>query len=262
MADKKISALTAATTPLAGTEILPIVQLGTTVKVANNDLRPKQIQSNATSGVLQVSGPAAAATRVMTVPDADFTAARTDAGQTFTGTQVMTSPKIVTSINDINGNESLLLTATANAVNELTVANAATGNRPSISASGSDTNIGISITPKGSGNTYVTANNLLITGAANKVTNKTGVTATLAQNASENIFDTGGNAGLWQVSAIQSDGGTVWRASAEVFFNGASATVYSKVGNNITVSMSGNNIRLTNTNVSDQAFFYSVLCLL
>lgn len=33
MADKKISALTAATTPLAGTEVLPIVQGGTTVKV-------------------------------------------------------------------------------------------------------------------------------------------------------------------------------------------------------------------------------------
>jgi hypothetical protein len=34
MADKKISALTAATTPLAGTEVLPIVQSGSTVKVS------------------------------------------------------------------------------------------------------------------------------------------------------------------------------------------------------------------------------------
>lgn len=34
MADKKISALTNATTPLAGTEVLPIVQSGTTVKVS------------------------------------------------------------------------------------------------------------------------------------------------------------------------------------------------------------------------------------
>jgi hypothetical protein len=38
MADKKISALTGATTPLAGTEVLPIVQSGATVKVAVNDL--------------------------------------------------------------------------------------------------------------------------------------------------------------------------------------------------------------------------------
>ena len=38
MADKKISALTTASTPLAGTEVLPIVQSGATVKVAVSDL--------------------------------------------------------------------------------------------------------------------------------------------------------------------------------------------------------------------------------
>jgi hypothetical protein len=38
MADKKISALTSSSTPLAGTEVLPIVQSGSTVKVAVSDL--------------------------------------------------------------------------------------------------------------------------------------------------------------------------------------------------------------------------------
>ena len=38
MADKKISALTAASTPLAGTEVLPIVQSGSTVKVSVSNL--------------------------------------------------------------------------------------------------------------------------------------------------------------------------------------------------------------------------------
>jgi hypothetical protein len=38
MADKKISALTAATTPLAGSEVLPIVQGASTVKVSVNNL--------------------------------------------------------------------------------------------------------------------------------------------------------------------------------------------------------------------------------
>jgi hypothetical protein len=38
MADTKISALTSATTPLNGTEVLPVVQSGTTKKVAVNDL--------------------------------------------------------------------------------------------------------------------------------------------------------------------------------------------------------------------------------
>jgi hypothetical protein len=91
MADVKISALPVATTPLAGTEVLPIVQSGVTKQVLNNDLRPKQIQANATSGVLQVTGPSASTTRVMTTPDANFTVARTDASQTFTSAQTFSN---------------------------------------------------------------------------------------------------------------------------------------------------------------------------
>jgi hypothetical protein len=95
LADVKISGLPTSTLPLAGTEVLPIVQGGVTKQVTNNDLRPKQIQSNATSGVLQVVGPAAAATRVMTTPDANFTAARTDAAQSFTGDQTLSTGNLV-----------------------------------------------------------------------------------------------------------------------------------------------------------------------
>jgi len=95
MPNTKISALTSATTPLDGTEVLPIVQSSTTKKVANNDLRPKQIQSNATSGVLQVVGPAAASTRVMTTPDANFTVARTDAANSFTGDQTLSTGNLI-----------------------------------------------------------------------------------------------------------------------------------------------------------------------
>ena len=51
---------------------------------------------------------------------------------TLTGTQTLTnktltSPKIGTSILDTNGNQLALLTATSSAVNEFTIANAATG---------------------------------------------------------------------------------------------------------------------------------------
>lgn len=190
MADKKISQLSAAATPLAGTEVLPIVQSSATVKVSIDNLTAGKsvsasnfvptgttvpangmflssansvgfatnttehwvvnasgnfnpvgskgigtslapvngvvsttlqstvatgtapltvasttevanlraanatsadtsnaVKSNATTGVMQITGPAAAATRVMTIPDANFTAARTDAAQTFTGNQ-------------------------------------------------------------------------------------------------------------------------------------------------------------------------------
>jgi len=59
--------------------------------------------------------------------------------------------KLVGDVIDTNGNELLKVTATASAVNELTLANAATGNAPTLSATGGDTNIGISLTPKGTG---------------------------------------------------------------------------------------------------------------
>ena len=75
---------------------------------------------------------------------------------TETGTQTLTnktltSPKIGTNILDTNGAELLNVTATGSAVNELTLANAASGGAPVISSTGGDTNIGITLTPKGSG---------------------------------------------------------------------------------------------------------------
>lgn len=102
---------------------------------------------------------------------------------TLTGTETLTNktltdPKIGTKILDVNGLELLNLTATGSAVNELTLANAATGNAPILSATGNDTNIGITLTPKGSGAVKL---DLLtfptVTGSANQVltTNGSGV---------------------------------------------------------------------------------------
>jgi hypothetical protein len=59
--------------------------------------------------------------------------------------------KLVGDIIDTNGNELLKVTATASAVNELTLANAATDGAPVLSATGGDTNIGIALAPKGTG---------------------------------------------------------------------------------------------------------------
>lgn len=66
-----------------------------------------------------------------------------------------TSPKVITGINDTNNNELIKVTATASAVNEFTVANAATGNSPTISATGGDTDIDFQLTGKGSGKVKV-----------------------------------------------------------------------------------------------------------
>ena len=81
---------------------------------------------------------------------------------TETGTQTLTnktltSPKIGTSILDTNGAELFKLTATSSAVNEITYNNAATGNKPTFTASGDDSNIGISIQPKGTGTITIDA---------------------------------------------------------------------------------------------------------
>jgi hypothetical protein len=78
-----------------------------------------------------------------------------DGDVTTTGTQTLTnktltSPAIGTKISDTNGNELINLTATSSAVNEFTLANAATGNGPILSATG-ETNVDININPKGTG---------------------------------------------------------------------------------------------------------------
>jgi hypothetical protein len=59
--------------------------------------------------------------------------------------------KLVGDVIDTNGNELLKVTATTSAVNEVTLANAATGGAPTITASGDDTNIGFKLVAKGTG---------------------------------------------------------------------------------------------------------------
>jgi hypothetical protein len=64
----------------------------------------------------------------------------------------LTSPRVITGINDTNGNELLKVTATGSAINEITIGNAATGNAPSITATGGDApDIGLLIDTKGAG---------------------------------------------------------------------------------------------------------------
>lgn len=67
-----------------------------------------------------------------------------------------TSPRFTTDISDSNGNEIFKITATGSAVNEITVANAATGGNPTLSATGGDTNVGIAFATKGTGKVQVT----------------------------------------------------------------------------------------------------------
>ena len=96
MADVKISALPAATTPLAGTEVLPIVQSGVTAKVAVSNLTAGRSVSatavaitGSTSGTATIVTPAAAGTPTITLPIVTGTLA------TLAGTETLTNKSIV-----------------------------------------------------------------------------------------------------------------------------------------------------------------------
>lgn len=91
----------------------------------------------------------------------------TSSGATGTGSIVfgtsptITTPKIITSLNDTNGNSLIKVTATSSAVNQITVANAASGSGPTISTTGSGTDIDLNLSPKGAGNVVITGSGAL-----------------------------------------------------------------------------------------------------
>jgi hypothetical protein len=78
-----------------------------------------------------------------------------------------------TGINDVNGNELLRVSAAALAVNELTLANAAAGGAPSLSATGGDTNINLNLVAKGTGVVQAGGVPVATTTGAQTLTNKT-----------------------------------------------------------------------------------------
>ena len=66
MADTKISALPSATVPLAGTEVLPIVQSGTTTKVSANGLFNNPTVTNYTEAVVAIGTVTSTSTLALT----------------------------------------------------------------------------------------------------------------------------------------------------------------------------------------------------
>lgn len=74
-----------------------IVFNGTTwqrVQGGSDDPAPSLL-SNSTTGLMQITGPAAGTTRVVTIPNANSTMARTDAAQSFTGDQTLATGNII-----------------------------------------------------------------------------------------------------------------------------------------------------------------------
>lgn len=102
-----------------------------------------------------------AADRTITLPllaanDTFVFAAHTQTltNKTLTGPTI-SSPRITTAILDANGANLSTLTATASAVNNISIANAATGNGPTISSIGTDSDVTLNITAKNGGSVRV-----------------------------------------------------------------------------------------------------------
>ena len=92
----------------------------------------------------------------------DSTVSITGLSTTATGTVLTLTDSSVSSTQDIrlptaksiaddSGNEYIKFVKTASAVNEISITNSATGNSPDLSVTGGDTNIGLSLTTKGTG---------------------------------------------------------------------------------------------------------------
>lgn len=88
MADKKISALTASSTPLAGTEVLPIVQSGATVKVSVDNLT---VGKAVETGPLTVKKNQAGATTILAIQNGNAAASSDVALQALTANGTWTT---------------------------------------------------------------------------------------------------------------------------------------------------------------------------
>jgi len=126
-----------------------------------------------------------------------------------------------TGITDDAQNEQLIFSKTASAVNHLQVKNAAASGTPSITAIGDDTNIGISIQPKGDGK--VTLDQIVFptgTGSADQV---------LTTDGSGNL------------SFVDNTGGTDWQAVKTTTFTAVAGEGYfvNTNGGTFTVTLPG-----------------------
>ena len=153
--------------------------------------------------------------------------------------KTLTAPKFASAgfIADANAAELIKFSATvANAVNELTVSNAATGSGPSMIASGDDDNIDVTITPKGTGSvvmskaniTSLALNGTALTSTGAELNILDGVTSTAAEL---NLVD-GSSAGT-----ILNEKAVIYGASGEV-----NATTLQIAGNSVTSTAAELNI--------------------
>ena len=131
----------------------------------------------------------------------------------------LTSPALVTGINDVAGNELMKVTSTASAINEITLANAASGAGPTISATGGGTDVDINITPKAAGKIALD-----------------GIKWPNADGSADQVMTTDGSGVL---SFVDNTGGTSWQAVV------TGATLSAVAGNGYFIDTTSNACNVT-----------------
>lgn len=99
MADLKISQLPAATTPLAGTEVVPLVQSGTTKQVAVNDLIPANTDPTFNSVTVTTSTKAQTFDTNVAAAKVTLSGTTLAAGGTDTNVDINVTPKGTGAVN-------------------------------------------------------------------------------------------------------------------------------------------------------------------
>jgi hypothetical protein len=112
-------------------------------------------------------------------------------------------------ILDENSKEQIKFSTTASAINEFTVANAATGNAPNLSATGDDANIDLNITPKGIGRATFNGQGKIQSVAEKVTTEATAATGTINYDVlTQAVWNFSTDAGANWTLNVRGDGST------------------------------------------------------
>lgn len=128
--------------------------------------------------------------------------------QTLTN-KTLTAPR-VSGVLDTNGAESIDITATASAVNQLVVTNSATGNPVTISTAGNDAVIPIDIAPKAGAAVTVNGSALITADSITTLTNKSHTLPVLIDSTTHRVSHNGSITTALTGGAIVGDAGAIF----------------------------------------------------
>ena len=145
----------------------------------------------------------------------------------------ITTPRVITAINDSNGNGLFSLVATASAVNFFQFVNNITGNAPTIVATGSDSNINLRLNGKGTGYVQITGvntNSDAVSGSVGEYISSTvliGSAVALTAGAPVDITTISLGAGDWDVwgTVVTNPAGATTTTNINGWISTSSATV-------------------------------------